>query len=97
VAGKPSDDKHEEVKTSVTRVYQECNKYESASSYSDSSVEINIQTCSTNGDLYVPCMKMVCSNKRKKLKFNISADQTPIILTSKIRRQMELEKKPKSG
>jgi nuclear GTP-binding protein len=92
--GEPND-KPEEVEISVSSVDKECNEYESSSSSSDSDMETSTQTFSTSGDFYVTCLKKVHSNKRKKIKFDVTSDEMPARLTSKIRRRMEREMKPK--
>jgi nuclear GTP-binding protein len=95
-AGEPNNDKPEEVETSVTSVDKECNnECETSSSSSDSDMETSTQTHSSSGAFYVTGMENVHSNKRKKMKLDATSDEMPVRLTSKIRRRMEREMRPK--
>jgi nuclear GTP-binding protein len=90
--GDPNNEKSEEVGTSVTNLDEECrDESESYSSFSDSDMETSTQTGSSSGAFYVTGVKNVHCNKRKKMRF----DEMPVKLTSKIRRRIEREMKPK--
>ncbi|PNF22224.1 hypothetical protein B7P43_G02906 [Cryptotermes secundus] len=93
-AGEPTNDKPENLETTVTSMDEECNVCESSSSSSDSDMETNSPTCSSSGAFYVTGIKNVHSNKRK-LKFDAASGEMPARLTSKIRRRLEREMKPK--
>jgi hypothetical protein len=58
-------------------------------------METSTQTCSSSGAFYITGMKTVHSNKRRKMKFDATSDEMTARLTSKIRRRMEREMKPK--
>jgi nuclear GTP-binding protein len=95
--GESNNDKSGEVETSITSMAKECDdKSESHSSSSDSDMESSTQTCSSSGAFYVTGVrKNVHSNRRKKMKVDATADEMPVRLTSKIRRRMDREMKPK--
>jgi nuclear GTP-binding protein len=88
--GEPNADKQK-----VTIVDKECDESESSSSSSESDMETSAQTCSSSGAFYITGMKDVHSNRRKKVKFDVTSDEMPARLTSKVRRRMEREMKPK--
>jgi nuclear GTP-binding protein len=88
--------KSEEAETSVTSVDKECyDESESYSSYSDSDMETSTQTGSSSGAFYVTGVKNVHCNKRKKIGYDAVSNEMPVRLTSKIRRRIEREMKPK--
>ena len=94
--GNPNNDKSEEVETSLTSVDKECDdESESYSSSSDSDMETSTQTGSSSGAFYVTCVKNVHCNKRNRMAYDAVSDEMPVRLTSKIRRRMEREIKPK--
>jgi nuclear GTP-binding protein len=92
----PNNNKLGEVETSVATM-DKVNDVESESdtSSSDSDMESSTQTYSSSGAFHVTGVKNVHSNKGKKTKFNTVLDEIPVRLTSKIRRRMEREMKPK--
>jgi hypothetical protein len=94
--GDPNNDKSEEAETSVTSLDKECqDESESHSSSSDSDLETSTQTGSSSGAFYVTGVKNVHCNKRTKIRFDAVSDEMPVRLTSKIRRRIEREMKPK--
>jgi nuclear GTP-binding protein len=94
--GDSNNDKSEEVETSVTSAGKECqDESESYSSSSDSDMETSTQTGSSSGAFYVTGVKNVHCRKRKKMRFDAVSDEVPVRLTSKIRRRIEREMKPK--
>jgi nuclear GTP-binding protein len=86
-----------ELEISVTSMDKECDDdSESDSSSSDSDIESNTQTSSSSGAFYITGVNInVQSDRRRKMKVDATADEMPIRLTSKIRRRMEREMKPK--
>jgi hypothetical protein len=95
--GEANNDKSGEVETSVTSLAKESDdEPESHSSFSDSDMESSTQTFSSSGAFYVTGVrKNVHSNRRRKMKVDAVADEMPIRLTSKVRRRMEREMKPR--
>jgi len=94
--GHPNNEKSEEAEASVTSVDKECHdESESYSSSSDSDMETSTQTGSSSGAFYVTGVKNVRCNKRKKMGYDAVSDEMPVRLTSKIRRRIERELKPK--
>ncbi|XP_021924472.1 nucleolar GTP-binding protein 2 [Zootermopsis nevadensis] len=95
--GEPSSGISREVETSVTSMVKECDdESESQFSSSDSDKESSTQTCSSSGAFCVTGMrKNMYSNRRKKSKADATDDKMPVWLTSKVRRRMEREMKPK--
>ena len=94
--GRPNNEMSEEADASVTSVDKECHdESESYSSSSDSDMETSTQTVSSSGAFYVTGVKNVYCNKRKKMGYDAVSDEMPVRLTSKIRRRIEREMKPK--
>lgn len=94
--GHPNNEKSEEAETSVTSVDKECHdESESYSSSSDSDMETSTQTGSSSGAFYVTGVENVHCPKRKKMGYDAVSNEMPVRLTSKIRRRIEREMKPK--
>jgi len=94
--GHPNNEKSEEAETSVTSVDKEGHdESESYSSSSDSDMETSTQTGSSSGAFYVTGVENVHCHKRKKMGYDAVCNKMPVRLTSKIRRRIEREMKPK--